>query len=50
MNMWLKYIFFNSTVCAWLVESFPYRMRLTSVAVGYNLAQGMFLAIHRLFS
>lgn len=26
-------------MCAWLVESFPAQIRLTSVAVGYNIAQ-----------
>ena len=26
-------------MCAWLVESFPPAMRLTSVALGYNIAQ-----------
>merc|ERR1712045_667951 len=26
-------------MCAWLVESFPSSVRLTSVAIGYNIAQ-----------
>ena len=26
-------------MCAWLVESFPESIRLTSVATGYNIAQ-----------
>ena len=39
-----RFYFFNShhsilAVCAWLVESFPASIRLTSVAVGYNIAQ-----------
>mmetsp|Transcript_14836 Transcript_14836/g.19482 ORF Transcript_14836/g.19482 Transcript_14836/m.19482 type:complete len:358 (-) Transcript_14836:186-1259(-) len=29
-------------MCAWLVESFPPTARLTSVAIGYNLAQALF--------
>ena len=28
-------------MCAWLVESFPASIRLTSVAVGYNIAQAI---------
>ena len=28
-------------MCAWLVESFPPEIRLTSVAVGYNIAQAV---------
>lgn len=28
-------------MCAWLVESFPPEIRLTSVAVGYNVAQAI---------
>lgn len=28
-------------MCAWLVESFPPEIRLTSVAVGYNIAQAI---------
>lgn len=31
----------GSPMCAWLVESFPAHMRLTSVAVGYNIAQAL---------
>ena len=29
------------TVCAWMAESFPRGARLTSVAIGYNLAQAL---------
>ena len=28
-------------MCSWLVESFPPAIRLTSVAVGYNIAQAI---------
>ena len=28
-------------MCAWLVESFPPSARLTSVAIGYNIAQAV---------
>jgi hypothetical protein len=28
-------------VCSWLIESFPPAIRLTSVAVGYNIAQAV---------
>jgi len=31
----------GAPMCAWLVESFPPAMRLTSVAVGYNIAQAL---------
>jgi MHS family proline/betaine transporter-like MFS transporter len=31
--------FFGAPMCAWLVESFDPASRLTSVAIGYNLAQ-----------
>lgn len=33
--------FWGSPMCAWLVESFPPASRLTSVAIGYNLAQAL---------
>lgn len=31
--------FWGAPMCAWLVEAFPPAARLTSVAIGYNLAQ-----------
>lgn len=31
----------GAPMCAWLVESFPPAIRLTSVAVGYNIAQAI---------
>mmetsp|Transcript_3442 Transcript_3442/g.4579 ORF Transcript_3442/g.4579 Transcript_3442/m.4579 type:complete len:540 (-) Transcript_3442:422-2041(-) len=31
----------GAPMCAWLVESFPPEIRLTSVAVGYNIAQAI---------
>jgi len=31
----------GAPMCAWLVESFPASMRLTSVAIGYNIAQAL---------
>jgi len=33
--------FWGAPMCAWLVESFPPAIRLTSVAVGYNIAQAL---------
>jgi MHS family proline/betaine transporter-like MFS transporter len=33
--------FWGSPMCAWLVEAFPPASRLTSVAIGYNLAQAL---------
>ena len=33
--------FWGSPMCAWLVEAFPPASRLTSVAIGYNLAQAI---------
>ena len=32
---------FSAPMCAWLVEAFEPKTRLTSVAVGYNLAQAL---------
>ena len=32
--------FWGAPMCAWLVESFDPNIRLTSVAIGYNIAQG----------
>jgi len=33
--------FWGSPMCAWLVEAFPPASRLTSVAIGYNIAQAL---------
>mmetsp|Transcript_24571 Transcript_24571/g.36062 ORF Transcript_24571/g.36062 Transcript_24571/m.36062 type:complete len:572 (-) Transcript_24571:140-1855(-) len=50
-NPWLSFVsqlflgvclsFWGSPMCAWLVESFEPEARLTSVSVGYNMAQAV---------
>jgi len=37
--MGISLCLWGAPMCAWLVESFPVQIRLTSVAVGYNIAQ-----------
>mmetsp|Transcript_7589 Transcript_7589/g.18931 ORF Transcript_7589/g.18931 Transcript_7589/m.18931 type:complete len:529 (+) Transcript_7589:180-1766(+) len=39
MGLGISLAMWGSPMCAWLVESFDPRARLTSVSIGYNLAQ-----------
>lgn len=40
-TMGISLSLWGAPMCAWLVESFPPAIRLTSVAVGYNIAQAI---------